>query len=58
MDYLVNNLLEMVGAGLTDLYSFSELITWFITVLIAVELVLFVLDGIFYTVRNVVKGIK
>lgn len=58
MEYLVNNLLTLVGAGLADLSTFSELFTWFVTVLIGIELVLFVIDGVFYTVRSVARGIK
>lgn len=58
MDYLVNNLLNFIGANLTDLYTFSELFTWFVTVVIGVELVLFVLDGVFYAVRNIARGIR
>lgn len=58
MEYLVNGLLELVGVGLTDLYTFPELFTWFVTALFGMELVLFVLDGIFYTVRNIARGIK
>lgn len=58
MEYLVNNLIDMVGAGITDLYSFSELFTWFVTVIIGIELVLFVLDGIFYCIRSVTRGMK
>ena len=58
MEILVNNLIDMVGAGITDLYSFSELFTWFVTVIIGIELVLFVLDGIFYCIRSVTRGMK
>lgn len=58
MDYLVSNLIDFFGVGLIDLYSFSELFTWFVTVMIGIELVLFVLDGIFYCVRNIARGIK
>ena len=58
MEYLVSNLLEYVGAGLTDLYSFSELFTWFVTVIIGIEFILFVIDGIFYTIRSTARGIK
>lgn len=58
MEYLVNELIELVGAGITDLYTFPELFTWFVTVLFGIELVLFVMDGIFYTIKNVARGIK
>lgn len=58
MEYLVTELMDLVGAGLTDLYSFSELFTWFVTVVFGIELVLFVLDGIFYCARSVARGIK
>ena len=58
MEYLVSNLIELVGAQVTDLSTFSELFTWFVTVLFGIELVLFVMDGIFYTIKNVARGIK
>ena len=58
MDYLVSNLIDFFGVGLIDLYSFSELFTWFVTVIIGIELVLFVLDGIFYCIRSVTRGMK
>lgn len=58
MDYLVTELLEFLGIYITDLYSFSELFVWFVTAMIGVEFVLFVLDGIFYCVRNIARGIK
>ena len=58
MKYLVDNLLNFFGVNITDLYTFSELLTWFVTVIIGVELVLFVLDGVFYAVRNIARGIR
>ena len=58
MNYLVTELMKLVGADLTALYSFSELFTWFVTVVFSIELVLFVLDGIFYCARSVARGIK
>lgn len=58
MNYLVENLMETVGASSAEFTTFPELIVWFVTVLFAVEFVLFVLDGIFYAVRNVARGIK
>ena len=58
MEYLVSELLELVGVGLIDLYTFPELFTWFVTCIFGMELVLFVIDGIFYTVRNIARGIK
>lgn len=58
MQYLVENLIDFVGASSVELTCFSDLFIWFITLIIGVELVLFVLDGIFYTVRNVTRGIK
>ena len=57
MQYLVTELMELVGVGLTDLYSFSELFVWFVTSVFGIELVLFVIDGIFYCVRSVSRGI-
>ena len=58
MEYLENELLELVGVGLIDLYTFPELFTWFVTCIFGMELVLYVIDGIFYTVRNIARGIK
>lgn len=58
MDYLVTELLEFLGICITDLCSFSELFVWFVTAMIGIELVLFVLDGIFYCIRSIARGIK
>lgn len=58
MEYLVNELLNTIGAGISDFSTFSELLTWFVTIVLGIEFVLFVLDGIFYTCRNIVRGIK
>lgn len=58
MESLVNSLLSFIGADITALYTFPELISWFVTILIGSELVLFVLDGVFYAARNIARGLK
>ena len=58
MNYLVENLMDTVGAYSAEFATFPEMIIWFITILCSIELVLFVLDGIFYALRSVTRGIK
>lgn len=54
---LINDMLNFFGL-LTVPGSFSEFLPWFISVLIGMELVLYVLDMLFYTVRHLSKGVR
>ena len=54
---LINDLLNYFGlATMPD--SFSEFLPWFVSVLIGVEIVLYVLDMLFYTIRQINKGVR
>jgi len=57
-DSLVHQMLEYVGAGYASMSDFPSLFSWIVTVLVSVEFILFALDGIFYTVRSIARGIK
>ena len=58
MNYLVENLMDAVGAHSAEFTTFPEMLIWFITILCSIELVLFVLDGIFYALRSITRGVK
>lgn len=54
---LINDMLNFFGlATMPD--SFLEFLPWFVSVLIGVELVLYVMDSLFYTIRNLTKGVR
>ena len=54
---LINDLLNYFGlATMPD--SFATFLPWFVSVLIGVELVLYVMDMLFYTIRHVTKGVR
>ena len=54
---LINDLLNYFGVAAVP-SSFSDFIVWFVSVLIGMELVLYVLDMVFYTIRQLTKGVK
>lgn len=58
LDSLVHQFMEYVGASFGSMNTFPQLFSWIMTVLVAVEFVLFALDGIFYAVRSIARGIK
>ena len=58
MNYLVLEMLEMVGAEAPELNTFPELIVWFVTVIVAVSFLLFIIDGVFYAIKSVTKGMR
>lgn len=54
---LINDMLNFFGlATMPD--SFATFLPWFVSVLIGVELVLYVMDMLFYTIRHVTKGVR
>lgn len=54
---LINDLLNFFGlATMPD--SFATFLPWFVSVLIGIELVLYVLDMLFYTIRQINKGVR
>lgn len=57
MAALISDLVNFFGLGVAP-DSFGTFLVWFISGLMGIELVLFVLDSIFYTVRTVTRGIK
>ena len=57
MSDIVNNLMAFFGVSSAP-DSFGSFLVWFISILIGVEIVLFVMDSIFYTIRFVSKGVR
>ena len=57
MSVIVNNLMVFFGVSSAP-DSFGSFLIWFISILIGVEIVLFVMDSIFYTIRSVSKGVR
>ena len=54
---LINDMLNFFGlAAMPD--SFAEFLPWFVSFLIGVELVLYVMDMLFYTIRHLSKGVR
>lgn len=54
---LINDMITYFGvAAVPD--SFASFLPWFVSVLLGMELVLYVLDMVFYTIRNVTKGVQ
>ena len=54
---LINDLTNFFGVYEMP-STFGEFLPWFILVLFGMELVLFVLDSLFYTIRTINRGFK
>ena len=55
---LIYDMLEFFGLAASMPDAFSEFLPWFVSVLIGIELVLYILDMIFYTTRHLTKGVR
>ena len=54
---LINDLIVFFGINEMPT-NFGYFLSWFVMFLIGVELVLFVLDSVFYFIRQVNKGVR
>ena len=54
---LINDMITYFGLT-TVPDSFAEFLPWFVAVLLGMELVLYVLDMVFYTIRHITKGVR
>lgn len=54
---LLQNMITMFGLN-TEVLTFPDLIVWIVSVVLAMEFVLFTIDALFYTIRCVTKGVR
>ena len=55
---IIMDLLYFFGVPYSDSTSLGSFVFWFVGVLLGMEFVLFIFDGIFYTVRQINRGIR
>lgn len=54
---IINDLMNFFGIAVLPT-SFSEFLSWFVMFLFGMEFVLYILDSIFYTIRQLSKGVR
>ena len=54
---LINDLIVYFGFSSVPT-SFDEFIVWLVAALFGIEFVLFITDSVFYTIRQICKGVK
>lgn len=54
---LLQNMINLFGLN-TEVLTFPQLIVWIVSVVLAMEFVLFTIDGVFYAVRSIAKGVR
>ena len=54
---LINDMITYFGVAVVP-DSFAAFLPWFVSVLLGMELVLYVLDMVFYTIRHLTKGVR
>lgn len=54
---IINDLMNFFGIA-TIPATFGEFLSWFVMFLFGMEFVLYILDSIFYTIRQLSKGVR
>lgn len=54
---IINDLMNFFGIA-TIPATFGEFLSWFLMFLFGMEFVLYILDSIFYTIRQLSKGVR